>query len=495
MFEFTRSLKTLVQAAAAACLFGLSLPAMASDYWNGVTRSLPVSPLGNVVAVSCHNCYGDSNALTTTEVAKALARDFDLIELDVTLHANGQVYVEHSDSETAAHGTLAAALANTSLQQSDRMLFIEVKEAYSTAALSDTLMLGVLRAVRDYNYASAGRPVFLRAFFENGSSRHQHLIRAKALLANTEFAGIRNHVRFHTLIETDIRNRIRTTKDLGFQGIELKYTMPSLFGALMQAKMLGLGAGVYTAPAALGELYVSALREDVDFITTDYDRGTTAVATSVRGLIQESTSLMYMNTAQQTGYPLSYKRTAATPASTVAAGTATPGFELLSVTADEDRTGGSMVFQGTQSVTTYDADNAATGGYLVTAVVNFDDLTSGATAAILAKSDAGGFSLEQAGTQLRFGVHVNGAYSYATAPLSAFNGSDSYFIAAAYDGSGAVRLWVNNVEQTASASVTGGVTLNDSPVVIGADPQGATSRRYFFNGKIQQVMVQKWRNH
>ena len=488
-----RTLRVLARSAGAACLLGLSLSASASNYWSGTTRALPVTPLGNTVAVSCHNCYGASNGTTTLEISKALSRDFDLIELDVTLHTNGTVYVEHADSE-AAVGTFAAALANTSLQQSDRMLFIEVKEAYSTAALSDTLMLGVLRAIRDNNYATAGRPVFLRAFYENSPSRHQHLVRAKALLANTEFAGIRSYVKFHTLIEVDIRNRIRATKDLGFHGVELKYTTPSLFGPLMQAKMLGLGAGVYTAPPALGELYISAMREDVDFITTDYDRGATPVATSVRGLIQESTSLAYMNTAQQTGFPLNYKRTNTTNY-TVASGTGVPTLEVLSVTSDEDRVGGSMVFAGAESVTTYDADNASIGGFLVTAVVNFDDLSSGATAAIVAKSDAGGFTLEQSGTSLRFGVYVNGAYTYATAPLSAFNGTDSYFIVGAYDGGGAVRLWVNNTEQTASASISGGVGLNDSPVVIGADPQGATTRRYFFKGKIQQVMVQKWRNH
>jgi hypothetical protein len=493
MSKLTRALKWLARPAI-ACLIGLSLPAGASTYWNGVTRALPVTPLGNTVAISCHNCYGDTNSATTGEVAMALSRDFDLVELDVTLHSNGQVYVEHADSDSSTVGTFASALANTSLQQSNRMLFIEVKEAYSTAAASDTLMLGVLRAIRDYNYATAGRPVFLRAFFENSPSRHQHLVRAKALLANTEFAGIRSYVKFHALIEVDIRNRIRATKDLGFHGIELKYTTASLFGPLMQAKMLGLGAGVYTAPAALGELYISAMREDVDFITTDYDRGATPVATSVRGLVQEATSLLYMNTAQQTGYPLTYKRTNATDYS-VSSGTDTPALEVLSVTSDEDRVGGSMVFAGAQAVTGYDADNASTGGFLVTAVVNFDDLTSGATESIVAKSDAGGFTLEQSGTTLRFGVYVNGAYTYATAPLSGFNGTDSYFIIGAYDGSGAVRLWVNNVEKTASASISGGVGLNDSPVVIGADPQGATTRRYFAKAKVQQVMVQKWRNH
>ena len=464
--------------------------AQAGTYWTGVSRALPASPLGNTVALSCHNCYGSTTAATNAQVAMALSRGYDLIELDLTLHADGQVYVEHADSESAV-GSLSDALANTSLQQSDRMLFLEIKEGYSTAAASDTLMLGVLRAIRDWGYARAGRPVMLRAFMDG---RHQHLVRAKALLAQSEFASIRDYVRFHTLIESDIRNNIRATKSLGFHGVELEYRMSNLYGALMQARLLGLGVGVYTTPASMGEAYLSALREDVDFITTDYDRGTTPLASSARALIAESTALLYMNTAQQTAWPLTYQRTGATRYS-VAQGSSTPALEVLAVTSDEDRVGGSMVFTGTQSVTTWQADNDANGGFLVSAVVNFDDLTSGATASILAKSDAGGFALEQAGTTLRFGVYVNGAYQYATAPLASFNGTDSYFIVGAYDGNGAVRLWVNNVERTPSVSVTGGVGLNTSPIVIGADPQGATDRRYFFKGKIQQVMVQRWRDH
>ena len=458
-------------------------------YWAGVSRVLPVTPHGNTMAVSYHNCYGDTTAETNTEVANALGRDFDLVEWDLTLHSDGQIYVEHDDSELA-HGTLAMALANTSLQQSDRMLFLEIKERYTTSALSDALMLGVLRAVRDAGYVNAGRPVFLRAFMDG---RENHLVRAKTLLAGTEFDGIRSNIRFHTLIESNIRNNIRATKNLGFHGVELEYRTADLFGALMQAKLLGLGVGVYTAPAYMGELYLSAMREDIDFITTDYDRGASAVASSARALIQEATSLAYINTAQQTGYPLNYKRTSKTDF-LVASGGSTPAFELLGVGSDEDRVGGSMVFAGAQSVTTWDADNAAAGGFLVSAVVNFDDLTSGATAAIVAKSDSGGFALEQAGTVLRFGVNVGGTYVYATTPLSGFNASSSYFIVGAYDGNGAVRLWANNVEKTASAPLSGGVVQNNSPIVIGAGPQGATDRR-FFKGKVQQVMVQKWRDH
>jgi hypothetical protein len=463
----------------------------ASTYWSGVAR-VPSTPLGNRVAISCHNCYGSSNAATQTQVAMALARGFDLVEFDVTLHADGVAYIEHDDSETV-HGTLVQALSNSSLKTSDLMLFMEIKEAYTTAALSDALMLQVLRAARDHGYASAGRPLFLRAFLDGGN-RHQHLVRAKSLLAATEFAGIRDHVRFHALVQSNVRAGIRTAKSLGFHGVELEHKMTSLFGAMQQAKLLGLGVGVYTQPASMGELYLSALREDVDFITTDYDRAATPNASSVRSLVQEATSLLYMNTAQQSAFPLVYKRTNATDSS-VNAGTGVPTLEWLSVTSDEDRVGGSMVFAGAQSVGTWDGDNLSAGGFLVSAVVNFDDLTSGATAAIVAKSDSGGFALEQAGTLLRFGVYVNGTYSYATTPLSAFNGTDSYFIVGAYDGNGAVRLWVNNVEKTPSASVAGGVGTNTSPIVIGADPQGATTRRYFFKGKVQQAMVQRWRDH
>jgi hypothetical protein len=487
-----KSLKFLAALVPTAALLSATMPAQAaSTYWSGTTRALPVSPLGNTVALSCHNCYGTTNAATTTEVNKALNRGLDLIELDFTLHADGVAYVEHADSTDNSHGTLAAALANTALKQSDRMLFMEVKEDYTTQAASDTLMLQVLRGIRDNGYASAGRPAFLRGFMDG---RHQHLVRAKTLLALTEFAGIRDHIRFHTLIQSDIRNNIRATKTLGFHGVELEYRMASLFGAVQQAKMLGLGVGLYTLPASLGELYLSALREEVDVLTTDYDRGAAALPTSARALVQESTSLVYLNTAPQTAYPITYQRTNATNYS-VSETAGTPALEVLSVTSDEDRVGGSLVCTGTESITTWDADNASSDGFLVSAVVNFDDLSSGNTMALLAKSDTGGFALEQSGTVLRFGVYVNGAYTYATTPLSGFNGTDSYFIVGAYDGSGAVRLWVNNVEKTASSSITGGVGLNNSPVVVCADPQGATSRRYFFKGKVQQVMVQKWRNH
>jgi hypothetical protein len=498
----TQAIKTAVAPSANWSVAASAPAAVApSAYWSGVARVLPVTPHGNRVAVSCHNCYGDTLADNTASVALAKARNMDLIELDVMRQADGTVYVQH-EAKKPSHTTLADTLAITDLKASDRMLFLEVKERYTDADTSDSLMRSILRQVRDGGYSAAGRPAFIRAIYDG---RQQHLQRAKKMLADSEFADIRDHVRLHTLHMwdkdmsakdiRDIRRHIRTTKSEGFHGVELQYQMPDLYGALMQAKLLGLGVGVFTIPSALGELYISAMREDVDIINTDYDRGEAPNASSARSLIEEKTSLVYMNTAQQMGYPVYYKRTDTTDF-TVADGAAKPKFELLDVASDEDRVGGSLVFSGGQSITTYDADNEKDGGFLVTAVVNFDDLTSGATAVIVAKKDSGGFVLEQTGKQLRFGVNIGGSYIYATAQLSDYiTGTHSYFIVGAYDGKGAVRLWVNNDEKAASASVSGGVVANNSPIVIGADPQGATDRRSFFKGKVQQVMVQKWRDH
>jgi len=263
---------------------GLSLTAVAGNYWQGVGRTLPVSPQGNVVAVSCHNCYGSSNADTQAQVAMALGRDFDLVELDLTVHSDGQVYVEHDRSE-AAVGTLAQALANPALQQSNRLLFLELKGNYTTPADSDALVLGVLRAIRDGGYATAKRPATLRAFMD-GNNRQQHLVRAKSLLSLAEFAGIRSYVRFHSLLRSDVLNGIRISKQMGLEGVELEYRTPDLAAGLQLARQLGLGVGVFTTPASEGERYLLGLRDEVDFITTDYDRAQTAAARSVRSLIQ-----------------------------------------------------------------------------------------------------------------------------------------------------------------------------------------------------------------
>lgn len=322
--------------------------------------------------MSCHNCYGDNTAQTEAKVSKALGRGFDLVELDLTLHADGKVYVEHNDGEIA-HGTFDATLANASLQQSDRMLFLEVKETYSSPAFSDSLMRSVLRTVRDKGYAAAGRPVFLRAFMDG---RHQHLVRAQALLATSEFAGIRDHIRLHTLIESDIRNNIRATKSLGFDGVELQYQTSDLFGKLEQARATWAGCrDIYTVPASMGRpLYRRCVKMWISSPLTTIWPPRPVVKCACVGAGEHLAGLSERRPPKR---PIAELPPHQYGGLSLASSNTMPGLEWLSVTSDEDRIGGSMVFTGTQSVSTWDADNATDGGFLVTAVVNFDDLTSG----------------------------------------------------------------------------------------------------------------------
>ena len=135
--------------------------------------------------------------------------------------------------------------------------------------------------------------------------------------------------------------------------------------------------------------------------------------------------------------------------------------------------------------------------------MEFDDLDleRDETVAIFSKADSGGFALEVhggwTGPYLRFGVHIDGEYRYAERTLVGLDTTVSHFIMGAYDGDGRVRLWLNNSDSLVdeTAEYDSGVTENDSPVRLGADPEGSTSTRYHFTGRIQMAMLQKWRDH
>ncbi len=70
-------------------------------------------------------------------------------------------------------------------------------------------------------------------------------------------------------------------------------------------------------------------------------------------------------------------------------------------------------------------------------------------------------------------------------------------IIAAFDGNGKVRMWLDASDSgvSESANLSSGVQQNNSPIRLGADPEGSSDSRYYFNGKIQTISVQKWRDH
>jgi hypothetical protein len=135
--------------------------------------------------------------------------------------------------------------------------------------------------------------------------------------------------------------------------------------------------------------------------------------------------------------------------------------------------------------------------------------------AIVSKAEAAGFALELIyGTEaypnttvLRCGVHVDDSYIYHEYPVTGASSGYgdferpildlmTYFIICVYDGDGGVYLVINNQLPTTQHPVaTGGVTANDVPIFVGAEPQSDGASRYYFDGKIQQISVQRWGDH
>ncbi|MBW1811948.1 MAG: hypothetical protein JRJ87_27435, partial [Deltaproteobacteria bacterium] len=436
-----------------------------------------------------------SSSLTKTRqrIWDAQSRGADLIAVDI-MQTGAEVFISHEDNGATNGAHFQDVLADEALSQGDQILFIEMKEQ----APNPSFLRNVLSAIQQHGYASLGRPVVLRSFYD----QKENLLFARDLLATGEYEALRPHIRLHVLHGGNQGGTTAGSQDLmlesranGFHGIEINYHDRNLFGKIVFARSLGMGTNIWTIPALTGEVFVAALREEVDALTVEYPVDKT------RYVVQDQNLLAYLNVWNQgdSTDTVSYHRTGTETFEAEINVAGAPSMENLG--AGHNRFGGSLVFDSSQqqSLGLYDADNFPNEGFLVTAVVDFDDLSlsEGETNAILNKADSGAFALElfnpsDGPTVLRFGVFVNG-YRYATLPASLLNGEDTYLIIGAYDGDGSVRLWVDNKpDSVVTSSASGGVAQNDSPVVLGADPQGATGRNYFFSGKIQQAMVLSW---
>lgn len=475
-------------------------------YWHGVTQALPTTPYGRKTAVSCHNCYvlGSSNADSLTKTL-AMVNDgrgkvADLIELDIK-EEGGVVYVEHDDNNGGTKGALfAETIADPTLKASSKILFIESKETTT----SEAYVRKVLEALKANGYATAGRPVVLRAF--DGVSGNLSV--ARKLLATADFIAMRPHFRLQVLFSrgdgndiASLQTRIKGAKDKGYHGVEFEYQTPNLFSAIKYAESMDLGTNVWTIPVGVGEVFVTTLRDEVDALTVDYP------VDKARALISDNNGLVYLNTWKQSGSSVQWFRHHLLSNSMPLGAADRPS--LVTSPLGGTLFGGALAFDATkaQHMPLYDADNQPTDGYLVSTVVTFDQpiVPAGETSVLLGKADSASFSLElfrksggsEADAVLRFGVFVGDEYRYATYPANKLQSGPSYIVTGAYDGDGSVWIWVNNssADSTTAGPVKGGVKQNDSPIVIGADPQGPTSTRFYFSGKVQMVLVQNWTDH
>jgi hypothetical protein len=418
--------------------------------------------------------------------------------LDVT-SIDGIWRVQHDDLWFSDAARLEEVLAWSEIRTYDQPLYIEVKEREPTAAKIEALLDLVLNS----GVARNGRPVFFRSFVDE-RIENIHLI-------NEQLAGgahplqapyVRTHVLYSDSSFDETEEYTASIEDAfenGHDGVAFERTTPDLFHLVHFAQNLGMGAGVWTVPESMGEVWCAGLREDIDALIVDINTA------ECRTVVEEDTNLLHFDSASDVSdESLVYRRDDTTEWTVDLLSDDAPSSVVS--TCCEGLYGTSLNFVPSydQHLSFYDADNRMDEGYFLVLTVQFDDLdlAHDEKQVLFSKADDGGFALEVkgewfGGPTLQFGVHVDGEYHWATTSLSGINTDHSHLIMAAYDGEGRARIWLNNSDGGVDETdvLDGGVTQNDSPVTIGADPQGWSDTRYHFNGRIQMGILQKWRNH
>ncbi|MFH1531841.1 MAG: hypothetical protein ABIK09_14040 [Pseudomonadota bacterium] len=473
-------------------------------YWNGVARDPARSPLGNLAAISAHNCYlafidpASSLQATRTMIQAAVEGGADLIELDIR-EEGGAILVDHDDDGSLDGALLANVLDLPELRDGDQVLFLEIKETQPTEVFIAGL-LDLLDARREC-YARNGRPVVLRTFLSllpNVALARQlldggayplieHYVRLSVLFGNNDFPALATFQETIALVASD-----------GYGMVEFQYQDRNLFGKLAFARSLGLGTNVWTVPVSMGAVFATALREEVDAITTDLSTG------AARAAVEADNVLVYLNARGQPadGDAVTWHQADGVVAQAGINGPGQPSSAAWGT--GEGLFGTVLEFHpwSSEFLPLYDADCSTDGGVLVTAAVRFDRLAldDGETMVVLAKSDMAGWTLELhdppgvGGAELRFGVFVDGLYRYASVPADwVLNEADGFFLIGAYDGDGQVRLWVDDDDDAVvGEEASGGVVNNDSLVLLGADPHGDAAPRFHLDGAVQQAAVLRW---
>jgi glycerophosphoryl diester phosphodiesterase len=235
-----------------------------------------VSPTGNVVAVSCHNCYRadlgtpDANLAGTLDALhEAQAADADLLELDVE-EAGGTWYVGHDDPDDNSGAQLADVLADPGLLAGNQLLYVEIKERDPEQEQDDQLLSLLFSA----GYAVEGRDVIIRTFHALASQ----VDIVRGLLDAGEWPEHAPHVRLQLLYERDettdfdaATTLLDTAVTSRVDGVEFDYESLDLRALLDAARQRALGTNVWTFTEENSAAECRVLRGVTDAMTTDGD--------------------------------------------------------------------------------------------------------------------------------------------------------------------------------------------------------------------------------
>ncbi|HIA01832.1 MAG TPA: hypothetical protein EYN66_07960 [Myxococcales bacterium] len=475
-------------------------------YFDGLTHGLPHTVHNRPVALIGENYFESSLDKPGANLAASIDRLKQLENeqgdgLVLPLRLLGNTWVVASSGDLPVQGATAAALfGSDKLGAMSQLLFLDLVDG-SVSAENIYALLDLLSGTM---LARPGRPVFVRA----KRQQRQSLLMIRNALTQPAYAALAPNVRIHECFLAEDLVNVASAQNLisqsykdGLHGVEVHHQSSNIMGSIGWAQSLDLGVGVWGVPENEGAVFIAAWRNEVDFIVTHYPMR------RAREVVENENAVFYLNLRGQDikdGGIKFYKNDAEAHTLGIDGGQKPkitlfgPGEDLVGPTLDfaneeEDRIGLGHAYTHKGA------------GFLVTAVVNFDELLAvvdGQTRQILGNSDSAGFYLDlynpvgSTGVQLRFGVYVAGSYRTAIHPADSFSGNNSYFIVAAYDGAGDVQLWVDMKNAlTAPELAAGGVTQSKAPVLVGADPEGPNGARFFFDGKVQQVSIQRWTPH
>ena len=493
------------------------------DTANSLTNKLFKSrtPLGHRVAVVAHNCYvstlrdyssicdstpGNSAAenmsRTISCIENAIVESADYVELDLIL-VQEDIRIAHGHhSQEQKDGRLRDVLLSENIVGNNVGLFLEIKES-SRASIDrfSNALLQILLELQENSFDD--RKIVIRSFYGN----IQFLVRIRNLLdTRQEFFELQDQITLNVLFGrsySGIEERLAQISDCAaenFDGIELDYRSRFLLTQLDHARIHQLATGIWTIPRRVGEVFVATLRNDVDFVVSDFD------ISQCRNIIRESNNLLYApiwNEPTAESYIRYYHQSRCQE---VTASLSEPRRPSMRLQPGSGQFAGSFLSfdsQDSEYLPFQDTDNRPNDGFLVSAYVYVSPETRASfsgTMGIVNKSDDGGFALElkrqPINALLRFGVHVDGRYRYAQTSIShAFRSGGPILVTGAYDGKGRVWLFVDNQAVDSTEDFRGSVTPNNSPIVVGADPQGASNARYYLSGSIQHILVLSWTNH
>ena len=412
--------------------------------------------------------------------------------------------------------TLEQFLEDPVLQQSDALLFIEIKEQDADPENFALMLLDLLDRHREF--VRNGRPLFLRVFHERRA--YLHALDAYAAVYPFLAPYLRFSVLYHRWSFATVQEFQQAIQndavDPGFHMVEFHYRTRNLDALAQFARRNGLGVGIWTVPGEHGDVHVAAFREEVDELTCEYRVDLARAVVAEENVLayvdpagcassQDATVLVHRNvdgvsvtTAVRLGQPPS-----GTHYGTPPLGYASQGQQMYGCFFDFRASLGILE----RAIDLGRPDLDAAGGVLVAAYVSFQDLDTVGTQAIL--SSAGGFALELSGdgthTSLRFGVHVGDSYEYRSVSVAdtgmpaipALSTSDAYLVMGAYGADGDLTIWVDGDQPPGHAEAHGPITSSGRDVLLGAElePSEPTQSRFHLDGVVQRAMVLRWHEH